>query len=115
MCNAQSAPDGWGRAIIARWSPDAQKWLIVWMQPHALQIMGVINESGDVAKADSTFDVDAVYVMQPPGAIITDTDPASSTFSVTNREFDGDNNDEAIATWDEKDVDWKALDVMCPS
>ena len=110
-----SSPHNQGSRGIARWSKDAQKWFIVSMQPHALQIMGVINEAGDVAAADSTFDVDAVYVMQPPGAIITDTDPASSTFGITNREFDGDNNDEAIATWDEKDTDWKALDVMCPT
>lgn len=109
-----SSPHDRGSQGIVRWNRDQDRLSIVTMTPHALQIMGLINEAGDVVKADSSFDVDAVYVMQPSGAIITDTDPASSTFSITNRSFDGDDDAEAIATWDEKDTDWKALDVICP-
>lgn len=110
-----SSPHDQGSRGVAKWSPDAQKWLIVSMQPHALKIMGVINEPvDDVEKADTEFNVDAVYVMQPSGGLITDTDPASTAFVIKNRSFDGDNNTECIADWDENDTDWKATDVICP-
>lgn len=109
-----SSPHNDGSKGKVRFDPLRGRLIIEQMTPHALQIMGTINESTGLSSTDSSFDVDNVYVMQPPGAIITDTDPASGSFGVTNREFDGDNNDEAILTWDENDVDWKALDVMCP-
>ncbi len=112
-----SSPHDRGSQGIVRWNRDQDRLAIVTMTPHALQIMGLVNESAGpgFVKADSTFDMESVYVMQPPGAIITDTDPASATFAIQNREFDGDDGDEAIATWDENDVNWKALDVMCPT
>jgi len=109
---AFSSPHHRGSQGYAWYMHDLERFEIMKLQPHALQIMGDLT--ADVSGGIS-FTMENVYVMQPPGAIITDTNPASSTFSVTNREFDGDEGDEAIATWDENDGDWKALDVMCPS
>jgi len=110
-----SSPHDRGSKGVARWNRVQGRLSIVSMTPHALQIMGTINESSGVEKTDSSFNIDNVYVMQPPGAIITDTDPASSSFGIANREFAGDDNDYMIATWDENYYDWRALDVMCPS
>ncbi len=108
-----SSPHSQGSRGVARWSPDAQEWEILSMQPHALQIKGPLT--GALVKATGSFNIDGVTVMQPPGAIITDTDPATSTFGITNRAFDGDNNAVCIATWDEAAQDWLALDIPCPA
>ena len=109
-----SDPHDRGSQLYAKFAPDSGVWEIVDMTPNALMIMGQLTD--DIDKVDDTsFDVDNVYVMQPSGAIITDTDPASATFGITNRAFDGDDGTEVIAVWDEADTDWKAIDVICPA
>lgn len=35
------------------------------------------------------------------------------TLSITNRGLD-DNNSEVIATWDESEDHWEAIEVICP-
>lgn len=107
-----------GSQGVAGWHYAKDRIRILSATPNALMIMGTINEEdtpSGITKAEGSFDVDNVYVMQPSGSIITDTDPASDTFGITNRKFDGDDGTEVIAVWDEKDLDWKAIDVICPT
>lgn len=107
-----STPHDRGSQLYAKFNPDSDVWEIVKMTPHALQIKGALTAA---VTSPTDFTIDGVTVMQPSGSIITDTDPASAVFDVTNRLFDGDNNAVCIATWDEAAVDWVALDVPCPA
>ena len=68
----------------------------------------------DVALAQSTLTIDGVIVLQPIGAIITNTDPAAditltNTFTHTVNE-----NKIVIAVWDESTVTYKVLQAACP-
>jgi hypothetical protein len=107
-----SDPHDRGSQLYAKFAPDSGVWEIQKMTPNALMIRGQLTE--DLEKATNSFEIDNVVVMQPSGAIITDQDPASSTFGVTNRAFDGDELAEVVAVWDEEALDWKAIDIPCP-
>lgn len=107
-----SAPHHRGSQGYAWYMHDLRRFEIIKMQPHALQIKGALT--ADLVKATGSFNIETVTVMQPPGGIITDTDPASATFNITNRKFDGDDEAICIATWDEAATDWLALDIPCP-
>ena len=108
---AFGSPHNRGSQGEAQYMPATGTWDIAWMQPHALTIKGSLT--GDLASGTGTFSISGVAVMNPPGAIITDTDPGANV-TITNRRFDGDAGDEVLAVWDEDSEVWKTPDVMCP-
>jgi len=111
--DAYSSPHDDGSKGLARYNPLTQQWEIVELQPAALMIKGQLKSA--LVAASGTFDVDNVSVMQPIGGLITDTDPASSSFTITNRSFDGDDNAWVYALWDEAARAWVAFDIPCPA
>ncbi len=96
-----------GRAV---WTPDRGVFEITHLTPHALLIQGALT---DAATADANFSIENVIVLNPVGAIITDSDPAGS-INVTNV-FGHWGSDEnlVVAAWDEKNTRWIGLQMEC--
>lgn len=87
------------------------RWEIEDLQPTALMLHGQLTD--DVT--GGSFTIDGVEIMQPVGAIITDTDPGED-INVNNLfSFDGDDNGECIIVWNEADEVWDAIQMECPA
>lgn len=87
------------------------RWEIEDLQPTALMLHGQLT--GDVETTDSTFTIDGVEIMQPVGAIITDTEPGDPITVNNLFSFEGDDGGQCIIVWNEDDADWDALQMEC--
>ncbi len=100
-------PHDFGSYGTARFVEDADRWEVVSMTPNALMIRAKADESS--GWSGSTITVDAIVVMEPSGAILTNADP-SSTMTVYNFFLSsGENNADIVAVWDEDAVHWKIM------
>ena len=80
------------------------------MEPHALMIQGAVTLDWD-SNPDT---IDGVIVLQPIGAIITNTDPAEDV-AVTNLfGHTANENKIVVAVWDESTTSYKSLQIGCP-
>lgn len=114
--NGFTAPHDVGSYGTARFVAEADRWEIVSMQPHALMIRG----QATALWTGATFTIDGITggspttaVMQPSGAIIVNTDPASNITVSDWLNFDGADNDDVLAVWDEDTRTWKLLQKAC--
>ncbi len=106
-----SSPHDQGSRGYTQWMPLTLRWEIMWMQPHATLIKGLLT--GAVVAGTGTFTIDGVTVLGPPGALITDSDPAAA-ITVRNRGFEGDDNAIALVLWDESATERLVFDIPCP-
>lgn len=108
--DAFSSPHNQGsRGIAVAW-PGATNWSILEFQPHALMIHGQLT--ADIV-AGGNFTIESAVVFSPVGSIITNTDPAANISIINLFGFDGDDEGECVAVWDENGVRWVALQVEC--
>lgn len=111
--DAFSSPHDDGSFGSARFKSASGQWEIDDMTPHALMIHGQLT--ADLATTDSTTTIDGTEIMQPVGGIITNTDPAASITVNNLFSFEGDNDGQLIAVWNEEDEDWDIIQVECPA
>jgi len=108
----QSAKVGSGR-ILYRESGTGTKWAVVRLSnapaTDALVIRGQLT--GDLATTDSTFEIDGVVVMQPVGGTIAEGNV--TIYNVFN--WEGDEDGECMAIWNQDNEHWEAVQVECPA
>ncbi len=104
-----SSPHDTGSMGTAKYWPDSNKWEITWLQPHALMIRG----KATAIWTGTTFSIDGVAIMQPSGAIITQVDPGSNITISDWLNWDGLENDDVLAVWDQDSETFKAIQKTC--
>ena len=87
---------------------DVDRWEITDMQPHALMIRGTLPAT--LAATASTLTINSVVVMEQPGALITDQDPAGSITVYNVPGLVGSSGDSVRAVWNEDAVRWELVD-----
>lgn len=111
------SPHNTGSCGTAVQGGESGEWEIVWMQPAATLITGLLT--GDLATTDTTFQIDGVTIMLPIGGIITDQDPAAdmTIHNILQNEagdyWNSDDNGYVRAVWNEAEEQWDADYVAC--
>ncbi len=85
------------------------RWEIIRMQPNALLIRGQATANWTA----STMTIDGVVVMEPDGGLITDQDPGGSMTISDFFNWDGSDNNDVFAYWDQAAVAWKMAMKPC--
>jgi hypothetical protein len=111
--DAYGSPHNQGSRGYAAFMPETEHWEVISVQPHALTIRG--QATGDVATTDSTFTIDGTAVMQPTGGLITDQDPAGNITIYNVFSWEGDEDGEVQADWNEGTDRWEASQFECPA
>ena len=107
--DAYADPNHQGSRGLAEYFFDSNEWHILWMTPHALMIRGQATAAWTAA----TFTIDTLKVMQPTGAIIVDQDPGGNITVYDIFDWDGVNNADVVAAWNENTDHWEAIQVSC--
>jgi len=96
-----------GSAGYARYYHDTGHWEIIQMQPMALVLGALVNETNGVPRGDGTgtFAVDNVEILQPIGGLL-DSPPTVARNPLKLRLFD---NDPVLLFWNETDLVWDAV------
>ncbi len=103
-----------GTHVVAYKAHDHADWEIVEAQPWPLMIRGKLTD--DLDTTDGTFKIDGVVVLQPVGAIdvghIVDGSDEVTVHNIFS--WEGDDNGNVMAVWNEEDTRWEAVQVECP-
>ncbi len=91
------------------------QWHIVAAQPWPLRVRGLLTAA--LATTDATFKIDGVVILSPIGAIdIKHLLDASDELTVSNtHDWEGDDNGNCRAEWNEDSEVWEAYQVDCPA
>lgn len=111
--DAYSSPHDNGSLGTAEYNRTTGQWEMTWLQPIALRIKGLTTAAVD--ELDSTFDIDAVGIMSPPGAIIVDQDPGDDITVENTFSCEADDNGIVHAAWDEDTAEWSGDAIACPA
>lgn len=97
-----------GSQGYAKWMPDAGRWEILEMQPHALVIAAQVNNASGIAATDATMAIDNVAVIQPTGALLLSTPSVADNLLAMPYADDA----RVICFWNEADDDWLAIGAI---
>jgi hypothetical protein len=104
-----------GTRVLAVKAHDHADWEIVQAQGWPLMIRGQLTAA--LATTDATFTIDGVTVLQPVGCIaaghIIDGSNEVTVYNIFN--WEGDDDGEVVAVWNEYADRWEAIQVECPA